>query len=51
LLHHRPRGSVSPHSHVQGFPFRESTTSPSRTGFPRPVLPSCRFLRPTCRPR
>jgi hypothetical protein len=48
LLHHMSRGFVSPHNHVQGSPFRGSSTPQSRTGsspadallpFPPPHLP------------
>jgi hypothetical protein len=50
LLHHVPCGFVSPHNHVQGSPFRGSTTSRSRTGFsPAPAL--LPFRRPHLRPR
>jgi hypothetical protein len=47
LLHHRPRGFVSSHSHVQGTPFRGLATPQSRARFPRP-LPSCRFNHRAC---
>ena len=36
LLHHRPRGLVSSHSRVQGFPFRVFPSQRSRTGSLRP---------------
>jgi hypothetical protein len=41
LLHHRPRGLVSSHSRVQGFPFRVFPSQRSRTGSlrPRALLP------------
>jgi hypothetical protein len=54
FLHHMPCGSVSPHNHVQGFPFRGLATSQSRTGsspasallpFPSTRLPIRRRLR------
>jgi len=47
LLHHRPRGFVSPHSRVQGFPFRVFPSRRSRTGLLQP-LPSCRSTPPPC---
>ena len=47
LLHHMHCGFVSPHNHVQGFPFRELITSQSSTGFPRP-MPSCRSCHHAC---
>jgi len=54
FLHHMPCGSVSPHNHVQGFPFRGLATLQSRTGFspvvallpfPPPSLPIRRRLQ------
>lgn len=47
LLHHRPRGFVSPHSRVQGFPSRVFPFQRSRTGLLQP-LPSCRSASPPC---
>jgi hypothetical protein len=44
----RPCGFVSPHSRVQGSPFRGLLLQRSRTGFPRP-LPSCRCSCPSSR--
>jgi len=56
LLHHRPCGFVSPHSHVQGFPFRVFPFRRSRTGLLRPRAlmpflhrdPTVTCARPRC---
>jgi len=47
LLRATPCGSISPRSHVQGFPSGVCPSRRSRTRFPAP-LPSCRLNEPAC---
>jgi len=47
LLRAKPCGSISPRSHVQGFPSGVCPSRRSRTRFPAP-LPSCRLNEPAC---